>query len=162
MYGRASQTSWCSALSTCIRGSDWPVSFLIKSTAQAWADNHMTRWWGQCPETEACLDMYHPPCPTRQFLVYIHSQLVPTSPPKLGISCQAPNRGACCCPKFKNVGCCGSGLWQGNSTCPSKRHMVCTFHVDGKCGLSVWTTNSQLQTPKTWTKQTSGFPTWST
>ena len=62
----------------------------------------------QCPETDGCLDLYHPPCPTRQFLVYIHSQLVPTSPPKLGIKLSSPKQRCMLLPKVQNCW----WLWQ--------------------------------------------------
>ena len=95
----------------------------------------------QCPQTDGCLDLYHPPCPTRQFLVYIHSQLVPTSPTKLGVKLSSPKQMCMLLPKVEKLlvdvaVTCGNAITQS-----FKNNIVfCRFHDGGKCGLTVWTT----------------------
>ena len=117
----------------------------------------------QCPQTDGCLDLYHPPCPTRQLLVYIHSQLVPTSPTELGVKLPSPKQRCMLLPKVEKLlvdvaVACGKAITQPIKTPYCFAQFMFVASVALLCGPPSF----HMQTPKTWTKQTRGFPAWST
>ena len=116
--------------------------------------------------TEGCLEMstvmFLPPCPTRQFLVYIHSQLIPTSPTKLGIELSSPNQRCMVLSKVKK----GWLMWQWHVARqyhnPSRHHHIWRIHDAGICGLTVWPTQIPLANSKDLDQSIKWFPTWNT
>ena len=112
--------------------------------------------------TEGCLEMstvmFLPPCATGQFLVYIHSQLVQTSPTKLGIKLSSPKQR---CTVLSTVGKCWL-MWQWHVARqyhnPSTHHLFCTIHDAGNCGLTVWTTQLPIANTNNLDQSNKWFP----